>query len=78
MRNYLNTTFLKHKKNNNMPIVKALLKYGQDNFAVFIVEYINVENLTVRETHYITQLLLYYNVLKQGYSSIGYKHTGSY
>jgi group I intron endonuclease len=75
MRNYLNTTFLKHKKNNNMPIVKALLKYGQDNFAVLIVEYINVENLTVRETHYITQLLPYYNVLKQGYSSIGYKHT---
>jgi group I intron endonuclease len=58
-----------------MPIVKALLKYGQDNFAVLIVEYINVENLTVRETHYITQLLPYYNVLKQGYSSIGYKHT---
>ena len=75
MRNYLNTTFLKNKKNNNMPIVTALLKYGQDNFAVLIVEYINIENLTVRETHYITQLLPYYNVLKQGYSSIGYKHT---
>jgi group I intron endonuclease len=58
-----------------MPIVKALLKYGQENFAVLIVEYVDVENLTVRETHYITQLLPYYNVLKQGYSSIGYKHT---
>jgi len=77
MRNYLNTTFSSRlkKKNNNMPIVKALLKYGQVNFSVLIVEYVDIENLTVRETYYITQLLPYYNVLKQGYSSIGYKHT---
>jgi excinuclease UvrABC nuclease subunit len=26
MRNYLNNTFLKNKKNNNMPIIQALLK----------------------------------------------------
>lgn len=75
MKNYLNNTFLKDKKNNNMPIAKALLKYGQDNFAVLIVEYVNVESLTSRETYYITHLLPYYNVLKQGYSSLGYKHT---
>ena len=37
MRNYLNTTFLKNKRNKNMPIIQALLKYGQDNFAVLIV-----------------------------------------
>lgn len=75
MRNYLNNTFLKNKKHSNMPIVKALLKYGQDNFAVLIVEYVDVKKLTIRETYYITLLLPYYNVLKQGYSSIGYKHT---
>nr|YP_010218719.1 hypothetical protein LK370_mgp104 [Morchella brunnea]UBU98556.1 hypothetical protein [Morchella brunnea] len=75
MRNYLNNTFLKNKKIINMPIVKALLKYGQDNFAVLIVEYVDVKKLTTRETYYITQLLPYYNVLKQGYSSIGYKYT---
>ena len=39
-RNYLNTTFLKNKRNKNMPIVQALLKYGQDNFTVLIVEYV--------------------------------------
>lgn len=27
------------------------------------------------ETFYITHLLPYYNILKQGYSSLGYKHT---
>jgi group I intron endonuclease len=75
MINYLNNAFLKSKPNNNMPIVKALLKYGQDNFAVLIVEYVDLENLSIRETYYITHLLPYYNVLKEGYSSVGYKHT---
>jgi group I intron endonuclease len=75
IRNYLNTTFLKNRKNSNMPIIKSLLKYGHDNFAVLIVEYVDIKNLTLRETYYITHLLLDYNVLKQGYFSIGYKHT---
>ena len=75
MSNYLNTTYLKNRKNNNMPIIQALLKYGQENFAILIVEYVDIENLSVRETFYITHFLPYYNVLKQGYSSLDYKHT---
>lgn len=75
MRSYLNNAFLKSKQNNNMPIVKALLKYGQENFSVLIVEYVDLENLSERETYYISHLLPYYNVLKEGYSSVGYKHT---
>lgn len=47
MKNYLNNTFLIDKKNKNIPIVKALLKYGQDSFAVLIVEYVNAESLTI-------------------------------
>jgi hypothetical protein len=49
-----------------MPIVKALLKYGQDNFTVLIVEYTDIKILTVRETYYISNLLLYYYVLNTG------------
>lgn len=75
MRNYLNTTFLKSKQNINMPIIKALLKYKQDNFSLLILEYVELESLTIRETYYITYVMPYYNVLKQGYSSLGYKHT---
>nr|WVH37985.1 GIY-YIG homing endonuclease [Fomes fomentarius] len=75
MSNYLNTTYLKNRKNNNMPIIQALLKYGQANFAVLIVEYVDIEKLSVGETFYITHFLPYYNVLKQGYSSLGYEHT---
>jgi len=58
-----------------MPIVKALLKYDQSNFMLLILEYVEAQNLTIRETHYITSLMPYYNVLKQGYYSSGYKHT---
>lgn len=75
MKNYLNNTFLKTRQNSNMPIVKALLKYGQLNLSLLILEYVKPESLAIRETFYITSLTPYYNVLKQGYSSTGYKHT---
>ncbi|OOF89766.1 hypothetical protein ASPCADRAFT_37403, partial [Aspergillus carbonarius ITEM 5010] len=75
MKNYLNNAFLKSKQNVNMPIIKALLKYDQSNFSLLILEYVELESLTVRETFYITHVMPYYNVLKQGYSSLGYKHT---
>ena len=75
MKNYINNTYLKNKNNSNMPIVKALLKYDQFNFSVWILEYVEPESLSIRETFYITYLIPYYNILKQGYSSLGYKHT---
>nr|AAC72267.1 COI i4 protein [Cyclocybe aegerita] len=75
MKNYLNNIFLKSKKNINMPIVKALLKYNQESFTLLILEYVEPNYLTIRETYYITYVMPYYNVLKQGYSSLGYKHT---
>lgn len=75
MINYLNNTFLKNKQNANMPIVRALLKYDQSNFTLLILEYVEPESLTVRETFYILDVMPYYNVLKQGYSSLGYIHT---
>jgi hypothetical protein len=34
MKNYLNTSFLKSRQNSNMPITKALLKYGPENFSL--------------------------------------------
>lgn len=75
MKNYLNNTFLKSKQNLNMPVVKALLKYGQSNFSLAILDHVSAKDLVIRETYFITSVLPYYNVLKQGYSSLGYKHT---
>jgi group I intron endonuclease len=75
MKNYLNNAFLKSRQNVNMPIVKALLKYSQSNFTLLILEHVDTESLIIRETYFITSVIPYYNVLKQGYSSLGYKHT---
>lgn len=46
-----------------MPIVKALIKYGQDEFALLILEYVEVKMLAIRETYWISSILPYYNVL---------------
>jgi len=75
MKNYLNNTYLKSRQNINMPIVKALLKYNQSNFKLLILEHVEPQYLVVRETYFITYVVPYYNVLKQGYSSLGYVHT---
>lgn len=75
MRNYLNKAFLKSKQNANMPITKSLLKYDYSNFSLLILEYVEAEFLTSRETFYITNIIPHYNVLKQGFSSLGYIHT---
>lgn len=75
LSSYLNNTFLKSKQYINMPIVKALLKYKHKNFSLLILEYIEPKYLNGRETYYITYIMPHYNVLKQGYSSLGYKHT---
>ena len=75
MKNYLNTTFLKSKQNINMAIVKGLLKYDQSNFKLLILEFVDIKYLTIRETYFITLVLPYYNVLKQGYSSLALAST---
>lgn len=75
MKNYLNTKFLKLKRNANMPISKALLKYGYDNFSLIIIEYSPECYLMVKESFWIKSLKPYYNVLTDAYRSTGYKHT---
>ena len=75
MRNYLNKSFLKSKQNATMPITRSLLKYDYSNFSLLILEYVEAEFLTSRETFYIANFIPYYNVLKQGFSSLGYIHT---
>ena len=64
MRNYLNKAFFKSKQNANMPITRSLLKYDYSNFSLLILEYVEAEFLTSRETFYITNIIAYYNVLK--------------
>jgi group I intron endonuclease len=77
LRNYLNKSFLLHKKNCKQPIIKALLKYNHHNFSLLIIEYSEFKNGFDRETFWITQLKPYYNVLKFAKTSLGYKHSSA-
>jgi hypothetical protein len=57
-----------------MPICAALLKYGQSQFWVTIIEYIEAtrEALTSRETIWISQLQTSFNVMRVGGSRLGF------
>jgi group I intron endonuclease len=73
MRSYFKLSYLKGK-DHNMPILKALLKYGHANFALIIIEYTNIEYLANCETYWIKNLKRYYNILQQAYNSSGFVH----
>lgn len=56
-------------------IYNALLKYGHSSFTLEILEYCKESDLLKRETYYISLLNPSYNILKQGGSLLGFKHS---
>lgn len=60
---------------NSRPIKNALLKYGHKKFNLEILEYCEKEDLIKREQYYLDELTPEYNVLKQAYSLLGFKHS---
>lgn len=75
MANYLNTSYLLSAANCNIPISRALLKYGSDNFALVILEYVPVGELNAAESRWIALLNPYYNVSSGGGATSGVPHT---
>jgi group I intron endonuclease len=52
-----------------------LLKYGHSNFTLDILEYCPIVSLTTREQYYLDGLNPEYNILKNAYSLLGFKHS---
>lgn len=50
---YYNINFISNKRNKNMLINKALLKYGYANFSVEILEYCGPSEAVSREQYFI-------------------------
>lgn len=87
--NRINTRFRNHcihLKSSNKPLLRAINKYGIQNFSFHIVEYfngfVNKENLKLnhlklleRESFFISYLKPIYNILTYAGSSLGFKHT---
>lgn len=59
----------------NMPIYKAILKYGHSNFIFEIVEFSQPEDVVQREQHYLDLFDFDYNVLEKADSLFGFKHS---
>lgn len=72
LRSYYN---IKELKRNSRPIKDALLKYGHSNFTLEILESCPIISLTEREQFYMDLLIPEYNILKNAYSLLGYKHS---
>ena len=74
LRNYFNTSYLIDGK-DIMIIYKALLAHGFDNFTLEILEYCRADELIDREQFYLDLLNPEYNILKNAYSLLGFKHS---
>ncbi len=59
--NYFNPAYLKRER--NLRIGRALLKYDYSNFSLSILEYCNKADLNFREQYYIDRLNPIYNIL---------------
>ena len=65
----------KELNRNPRPIKDALLKYGHKKFSLEILEYCKKKDLLEREQYYLDKLNPEYNILKQAYSLLGFKHS---
>lgn len=59
----------------NMPIYKAILKYGHSKFKFEIIEYCEAHLVVQREQYYLDHFDFDYNILDKADSLLGYKHT---
>lgn len=77
MNNYLNKSYLKDKKNNQV-LPRALLKYGKLKKFLIIIEYIPIDLLDSRKIFWIALLKPYYNITKGGRKGrTGFKHSAN-
>ncbi len=64
------------KKKNNQPIIKAIRKYGEENFSFeIILEGEEIFLLNVEEPRLIKEFKPEYNATLGGEGTLGYKHT---
>jgi group I intron endonuclease len=73
-KQYFNYNHISYPK-RNMPICKALLKYGYAEFSLEILEYCSTDVLLKKEQYYFDKCKPEYNILKIAGSPLGYKHS---
>ncbi len=74
LRDYFNVNLL---ISINMPIYKAILKYGHSSFSLDILEYCDPKDVFDRENYYLNLFKPDYNILQEAGSFKGYVHSKS-
>lgn len=73
-RDYFTPSHISHSR-HGMPVYRAILKYGHQNFTLEILEICDASEINSREQDFFNLLNPDYNVLPNAHSSLGYKHT---
>jgi group I intron endonuclease len=69
---YYQFSYIKNRK--HLPIIRAMQKYGMDQFCLIILEFSNKESLIRREQYWIDFITPSYNILTVAGSWLGNKH----
>jgi hypothetical protein len=59
---YYQDSYLKYPTHYDLPIVRAIIKYGLDNFLLIILDYTDLSNIHASEQYFIDSLLPIYNI----------------
>ncbi len=70
---YYQASYVEDRK--HLPIIRAMEKYGRDNFSLIILEYTNKENLIRSEQYWIDSITPSYNILTVAGSWSNHRHT---
>ena len=60
---------------NNLPIVRAIKKYGLDKFHLFILDFVEDKDILESEQFWLNKIQPEYNILTEAGNSQGYKHS---
>jgi group I intron endonuclease len=74
-RYYTHLNHIRTNKNTCVKLIRAVNKYGEENFSFEIIEKCNVEDLLNREQYYLDFLNPKYNISKKAGSNLGIKRT---
>lgn len=72
INDYYQNSYYRDKK--NMLIVRAILKYGLDNFALIILDIVKKNEVLIQEQYWLDDIKPDYNILELATNSKGYKH----
>lgn len=74
-RYYTHLNHMRKNKNTCTRLVRAVNKYGEENFSFEIIEKCNVEDILKREQYYLDNLNPKYNISKTAGSNLGVKRS---